>query len=181
MSILLYIMLVVMTAIMEAPADTSDAPPATRGEAIQVTPTLPPPAPPRPEIPEGAWKCPQWFDTAMDAGWPLRLWHEVDHVMWGESRCNPSLLTDWRSGPQFVNDYSFGLLQHNVKPGIGTQAMFAQFLGCPGPTGCDWSQMFDPYVNLRVGWDRYQFNLTASYTGGCGWWGWTVARKAGFC
>lgn len=157
---------------------------ADRGDIVQVTPTQPPPPstttttttlPPTTTIPSGSWKCSQWFNTAIEAGWPVRLWSQLDHVMWGESRCNPNVLNDRGQ------DYSFGLLQINVKEGIGTRAFFAPLLGCVSTSNCDWTQLFDPYTNLRVAWARYEANLTAGWTRGCGWWGWTVARKAGFC
>jgi len=33
--------------------------------------------------------CAQWFDLAVEQGWPLEQWPTMARVMWGESRCDP--------------------------------------------------------------------------------------------
>lgn len=58
---------------------------AVRVETRQIAPD---PAPP-PTAPPGS-ACPQWFDTAMAAGWEPEDWAVLDYVMHRESRCIPT-------------------------------------------------------------------------------------------
>lgn len=55
--------------------------------APAVRTSLPPPPPPV-TAPAGS-NCPEWYEPAMDAGWPEDTWPTLDHIMWRESKCRP--------------------------------------------------------------------------------------------
>lgn len=115
-------------------------------------------------------RCPQWFGTAMLAGWPEADWAKLDHVMWGESRCNPNVLND---NPR-TGDYSVSLLQVNIKPGIGTRPFIGPLVDW------DFDRLYDPYTNLWVGRRMYDLWKSNKWSKNCGWWGWS-ARDRSWC
>jgi Transglycosylase SLT domain len=95
--------------------------PAISVHRRQVGPTLPPPLPEvAPSAPAGS-ACPQWYATALSAGWPASQWRNVDYVMHRESRCQPGVTS--RAG-------AAGLMQlmpmwwHGLNPYNGWNNLF---------------------------------------------------------
>lgn len=103
--------------------------------ALSVTATAPatriePPALVAPD----ASSCPQWYGTALDAGWPADQWATLDHVMWRESRCDPGATHHNANGTT-----DRGLVQIN--------SVHAGWLAQRGVT---LSALLDPVVNLTA-------------------------------
>lgn len=90
-------------------------------------------------------KCGEWYDTAMEAGWPADQWPTISKVMWRESRCTPDA---W-------NGADAGLMQINK---VHRRYLTDMNLIFP-------SAMFNPYWNLlyartlweRAGWEPWKF------------------------
>ena len=143
-----------------------------RAESEVAAPPAPPaaPAPSAAPAPESA-KCPQWWDTARQAGWSDDELPKLDIIMWGESRCDPTVLYDTyhsRGG----GDYSFGLVQVNVKPGAGTQALIGPLVDW------DWTRLYDPLTNLTVARAMADTFASHGWSNYCQWWGWTTRDRA---
>lgn len=95
-----------------------------------------PPLPKSGEVPGAGQRCPQYEPIALAVGWPAEQIPKLSYVMWRESRCLP---TAHNPRPP---DNSYGLIQLNM----------LAHKGWVGPiVGWDFNQLFDPYVNLRVG------------------------------
>ena len=137
-------------------------PPARRlNNAQQVTPTQPPPS--TVPVPDSA-KCPQFWQLAADVGWPEdELWH-LDRVIYAESRCDPDAFNG--SG----GDRSHGLMQINVKKSSGNQSLVGPLVDW------DWSRLFDPATNLRVG--LHIADYVESDLGWCRWRPWTTRDRS---
>lgn len=93
--------------------------------------------------------CPEWYDTAMEAGWTPQQWAwPLADVMYGESRCNP--------GADSPLSTARGLMQI--------------LRGWTGACGITYEQLHDALTNLRCalliqrsgGWDDWEVynNLT---------------------
>lgn len=107
-------------------------------------------------------KCPQWYSVALEAGWPASDWARLDHVMWRESRCIPTV-----HNPRGRDD-SYGLIQLNMKAHRGWVR--------PLVDG-DFSRLFDPATNLRLGRVLYERAVDVY---GCGWRPWAT-RNTRWC
>ena len=142
--------------------------PAVRGTSVQVAA----PPPPAATSTSSDAKCPQWWDTARQAGWPEDYLPRLDLIMYRESRCDPNVLNDsyLRGG----GDYSFGLVQINVKPGAGTQPFFGPLLDW------DWSRLYDPLTNLQMGLAMGREFESKSWGSYCFWKPWTT-RNTDWC
>jgi hypothetical protein len=56
--------------------------PATHVDRTQVGPA--------PDMSAPAWsRCPEWYSTALEVGWPESEWPTIDRVMKCESQCSP--------------------------------------------------------------------------------------------
>ena len=115
-----------------------------------------------------SFPCPQWFDTAMHAGWPMELWPQLSYIIWRESRCNIGShnTTDPYSG-------SRGLMQINgfwCRPNSLTDQGFLQDHGAV--TEC--ADLFDPATNLKAGWVIYSYSLDRNQNG---WSPWAVKQN----
>jgi hypothetical protein len=116
-----------------------------------------------------SFPCPQWFDTATRAGWPVELWPQLSYIIWRESRCHIDShnTTDPYSG-------SRGLMQINgfwCRPNTYTSQGFLQDQQVL--TAC--ADLFDPSINLQSGWAIYQYSVDRHNNG---WGPW--AMKQGF-
>lgn len=125
-----------------------------------------------PHVAPAGSNCPQWYGHARAAGWPAADWPKLDYIMWRESRCNPDVYTDSSDGAIFRNDNSWGLLQVNVKAGIGTQPFIGPLVGW------DWSRLADPRTNLWVGRRMYEYHRVSSWAGYCGWKPWSTRDRS---
>lgn len=88
-------------------------------------------------------RCPQWWQTAVDAGWRQSLLPTLDYLMWRESRCNPaSHNTDDPMGG------SRGLVQINGfwTPWLAERGIVKRSGG-----------LFGPYRNLRSALAIYNY------------------------
>jgi hypothetical protein len=126
----------------------------------------------RPWVAPPGSRCGQWYGLSRVAGWPAADWDKLDYILWRESRCDPTVYTDIRKGHIFRNDNSWGLLQINVKPGIGTQPFIGPLVGW------DWSKLADPYTNLWVGRQMYEYHKVSRWAGYCGWKPWSTRNKS---
>jgi hypothetical protein len=127
------------------------------GNAFQATPTTVP----FPGIEDA--RCPQWWETAASVGWPVDELPKVDHIMFGESSCNPSA---WVVDH---DDTGGGLMGINIRRGNGNRPFIGPMVDW------DWSRLKDPAVNLTVGLAMAE---NAERLGQCRWWPWTTRDRA---
>ena len=100
--------------------------------------------------------CPQWWQTAVDAGWRESLLPTLDYLMWRESRCDPAQHnTDDPMGG------SRGLVQINGfwTPWLASRGIVKRSEG-----------LFGPQRNLRAALAIYNY-ADARYDNGFGPWG----------
>lgn len=115
-----------------------------------------------PVAPAGS-RCPQHYTASLAAGWTVGDWSKLDYIMYRESRCIPTAYNGRGM------DDSYGLLQNNMKA----------HRSWVGPlVGWDFSRLFDPVTNLRIGRTLYH-KARAAY--GCGWQPWRATNSAGWC
>ena len=122
----------VSKTLSEAPT----SPPTARN--YRTVPTVPPaPTTTKPvvSVPAGA-SCPQWWQLAVDVGWPVDELPMLDRVIWRESRCLPEA---W-------NGHDAGLTQINQ---IHTE--FVAVMGWAWP-----KDMYNPELNLRFALKLWQ-------------------------
>lgn len=100
--------------------------------------------------------CPQWWQTAIDAGWRESLLPTLDYLMWRESRCNAGTLN-----ADDPNGGSRGLVQINGfwTPWLASRGIVKRSEG-----------LFGPYRNLRAALAIYNY-ADARYDNGFGPWG----------
>lgn len=96
---------------------------------------------------------PEWWPVALDAGWPTDLLPTLDLVMYRESRGQPDV----------VGTGAYGLLQLQW-------SAHREWITATGVT--DREQLFDPALNLQLGWMLYQM---ADEMYGCGWQPWYMS------
>lgn len=108
-------------------------------------------------------RCPQWRQTALDAGWSEADWARLDQIIWRESRCNPGA----HNGRG--RDDSYGLVQLNMR----AHRSWVRPL-----VDGDYSRLFDPAVNLTVARELF---ARADDAYGCGWKPWTTRNTRGWC
>lgn len=106
------------------------------------------------EVPASA-RCPQWWQTAVDAGWRQSQLPTLDYLMWRESRCN--------TGAHNTEDPmggSRGLVQINGfwTPWLASKGIVSRSEG-----------LFGPYRNLRAALAIYNY-ADARYDNGFGPW-----------
>lgn len=121
---------------MELPVEEMEYVPSTTTTTTIVV------APYRSRSPE--WICPQWHQTALDAGWPQEQLSKLSYVMYRESRCNPE-----SHNPDDPNGGSNGLVQINqfwCRPSKYWPDGWLQTQGVL--TTCD--QLYDPTINLKA-------------------------------
>ena len=100
-------------------------------------------------------RCPQWWQTAVDAGWRQSQLPTLDYLMWRESRCNAGVHnTDDPMGG------SRGLVQINGfwTPWLASKGIVKRSEG-----------LFGPYRNLRAALAIYNY-ADARYDNGFGPW-----------
>jgi hypothetical protein len=129
---------------------TPPAPVPTTAEVVWVeTTTVAPP----PTVGSEDARCGEWWPTALAAGWPEHLLEELDAVLWGESRCEPDVVSstgDW------------GLAQINwTAHGDRVEAL-----------GFTRDDLLVPAVNLLVARQVY---LAAESAWWCGWEPWSAS------
>jgi len=106
------------------------------------------------EIPDSAL-CPQWWQTAVDAGWRQSLLPTLDYLMWRESRCDPS-----QHNTEDPMGGSRGLVQINGfwTPWLASKGIVKRSEG-----------LFGPQRNLRAALAIYNY-ADARYENGFGPW-----------
>ena len=125
---------------------------------------------PVPDIPEGL-RCPDYYLSAKEIGWPEDQLDRLDYVIWRESRCDSSAHNkfDPASG-------SRGIIQINgfwCRPNSYSSEGFLQENGVID--SCE--DLFDPEVNLQAGLVIYNYGIEKH---GCGWGPWST-RKSQWC
>lgn len=105
-------------------------------------------------------RCGEWYDLAVNVGWPKEEWPILSYVLYRESRCNVDShnKTDPMSG-------SRGLMQINgywCKPSKWSQKGWLQDRGILNT--CD--DLYNPEINLRAGLAIWQYGEEKH---GCGW------------
>ena len=103
-------------------------------------------------------RCPEFRQTALDAGWSEADWPRLDAIIWRESRCTPTA----HNGRG--RDDSYGLMQLNMR----AHRSWVRPL-----VDGDFDRLFDPATNLAVA--RQLFDR-AEQQMGCGWQPWTTKR-----
>ena len=113
-------------------------------------------------------KCGEYHDLAIQAGWPESQWPTLSYVMHRESRCNTFSFN--KSDP---NGGSRGLIQIN---GYWCRKSRYSANGWLQDRSilrtCD--DLFDPYTNLRAGWEMWQYSQQHNR---CGWRPWATRCK----
>lgn len=128
---------------------------------------------PAPYVAFDGARCPQWHETAMDVGWHLSEIERLDHILWRESRCEPTAHN--RADPQtgsrgLVQINGFWCRRNRYEPNP------AGFLGALNILEhCD--DLFDPTVNLLAARAIFTYQVNS---GRCGWLPWTT-RQTRWC
>ena len=120
-------------------------------------------------VPSNA-KCPQWWQTAVDAGWAKKELPTLDMIMFRESRCLPKALNS--QDPNTVDGIkgSLGLTQLNafwVQSTTYYPEGYLQSLGVVGNI----RDLYDPYLNLRSALEVWKYGEAKH---GCGWKAWAT-------
>jgi len=110
-------------------------------------------------------RCPQWFGAVMLAGWPEADWPKVDTIIWGESRCIPTVHTNASDGYIFRNDDSYSLFQINMK---AHRSWVLPLIGG------DVTRLYDPVTNAWIA--RRLYEKAVDYYG-CGWRPWSTRDR----
>lgn len=114
------------------------------------------------KIPASA-KCPQWWPTAIKAGWPKDLLPKLDRIMYRESRCIKT--TKNSTDP---NGGSNGLTQINqfwCKPSKYSQHGF--LIDLKIIKSC--KDLYNPLLNLRSAKAIYNYSLERNSNGWAPW------------
>lgn len=130
----------------------------------------PEPAPPAYTPPEDAL-CPEWHETAMEAGIPEEDLKRWDYIIWRESRC----LTDAHNTYDPMSG-SRGLTQVNgfwCRPSRYFPNGWLQDQGIVA--NCD--DLYDPLTNFLAARAIWEYSEDRN---GCGWLPWTT-RKTRWC
>ena len=109
------------------------------------------------------WRCGEWRDAAIEAGWSEDEWPILDKIIWRESRCKPDVYNGRG------RDKSYGLLQLNMR---AHRAWVSPIVGG------DFTALWTPEINLAVG--RVLFEKAEDMYG-CGWKPWVTRKTRGWC
>lgn len=123
-------------------------------------------------IPTNA-KCPQWWQTAIDAGWAIKELPTLDMIMFRESRCLPK--SQNVSDPNTVDGIkgSLGLTQLNAFWVQNTTYYPKGYLQTQGVVN-NIRDLYDPYLNLLSALEVWQYGKDKH---GCGWYAWETSCK----
>jgi hypothetical protein len=115
-------------------------------------------------------RCPQWWDTAVAAGWDAADLADLDAVLWRESRCDETQNNS--SDPNTVDGItgSVGLAQVNVFWVQGTKWYPNGYLQTVSVVSGA-HDLYDPFLNLRAAKAIFDYDKGE---GRCGWsaWAW---------
>lgn len=129
--------------------------------------------PPPPYTPFDGAKCPQWHETALQAGWGVEHMERLDHIMWRESRCQPEVhyKADPMTGSRGLAQINgFWCLKNRYEPHP------AGYLGARGILNhCN--DLFDPLVNLKAAKAIYDYGVERNQ---CPWRPWST-RSTRWC
>lgn len=125
--------------------------PTMYANAVPTTTTAPVVKPPAAPVASAAAKCPQWHETALEAGWPADQLAMVDKVIFRESTCRPD---SWNKadpaggsrGLMQINGYWCEINKYNPIGWLQEQGIL---------TTCE--DLFTPVINLRAAlaiWQR---------------------------
>lgn len=174
-------LLAAVTAVFTIGGVTAMSAPTGAAESTLPTGTLAPIYPPqnvsyrvsqpteprRPTIPTTA-RCPEWWPTALEAGWGWNQLPKVDALMWRESRC---LQTAHNTTLNADGSTDMGLLQINDKswclPTRWYPSGYLQSLGLV--RYC--ADLFDPTTNLRAAKALYDYSAERTGRGFQPWGG----------
>jgi len=137
-------------AVPLAAPTTTASPPVPDGRALAVVPS---------------WaRCPQWWRAAQRAGWTAADMATLDLIMWGESRCQPTVVSS-------TNDH--GLTQINARH-LSTPG-YAQLCARSRGRICSTADLAKPQRNLRAA--RILADVAESWFS-CEWQPWRVAGRS---
>lgn len=139
---------------------------------IPMTPLVTIPAKKKLVIPTDA-KCPQWWQTAVDAGWAIKDLPTLDMVMHRESRCLPNALNS--QDPNTVDGIkgSLGLTQLNAFWVKSTTYYPKGYLQSQNAVN-NIRDLYDPYLNLLSALEVWKYGQDKH---GCGWYAWATSCK----
>ena len=112
------------------------------------------------------YRCAQWLDTAVEAGWEVWQLPQLDYIMWRESRCFPKVVNRTLNVDK---SYDYGLLQINDKSWCKKNTWY--------PTGYLQSlnvldyciDLLDPYTNLKAAKALYDYSQKTTKNGFYPW------------
>ena len=131
-----------------------------------------PPTKKRLVIPPDA-ECPQWWQTAVDAGWAIKELPTLDMIMYRESRCLPTALNS--NDPNTVDGIkgSLGLTQLNAFWVKSTTYYPKGYLQSQNAVN-NIRDLYDPYLNLLSALEVWKYGQDKH---GCGWYAWATSCK----
>lgn len=148
---------VVETSTTESTTTTQESTTTTSEVAVLIPPTT--------TINTEGFKCPQYAQTAIEAGWGLNDLKTLDFIMYRESRCHKD-----SHNPYDPSGGSYGLVQLNgyfCRKNTYNPNGFFQNLGII--TNCE--DLFNPVINLRAAKALFDYEVNR---GQCGWSPWVV-------
>jgi hypothetical protein len=148
------------------------APPATTTTTTTTTTTI---APEPPYSPPEDSECPQWHQTALDAGWAVEDLPRIDYIMWRESRCFTDVHNayDPMSGSRGVMQINGFWCRNTIYNKAPNGAGWLELQGIL--THCN--DLYDPLTNLIAAKAIWEYSEDRN---GCGWLPWTT-RNTRWC
>lgn len=118
-------------------------------------------------------KCPQWWETAVDAGWDTKELPTLDKIMFRESRCLPKALNS--QDPNTVDGIkgSLGLTQLNAFWVKSTTYYPKGYLQTQNAVN-NIRDLYDPYLHLLSALEVWKYGQDKH---GCGWYAWATSCK----
>jgi hypothetical protein len=114
--------------------------------------------------------CPEWHETALEAGWGEDVLSRLDYIMWRESRCLPEAFN-----PTDPNGGSIGLTQINRFWCVPTRYNPDGWLQGQNLLS-DCNDLYDPATNLTAALAIWEY----AENRGCGWSPWAT-RNTRWC
>ena len=109
-----------------------------------------------------AYRCGQWFDLAIEAGWEAWHWPTLDYILWRESRCSPTALNKTLNADK---SWDYGLLQINDRSWCKKTRYYPDGY-LQSLSVLDYCKdLLDPYTNLVAAKKLYDYSKKTTKNG----------------